>query len=170
MSTLEQKLEQYRSTLSQSEAKLEQLRQQQAKAVIAGKSTAALDDEIASLRNEMDAAPAVIAELESQLVVAQKKAQQAESNKLLTAQKKAAAEIESLSKELIEALEQAMEINSKLRESYRTYCELQTQTGESVVSQNITQGSAGMLKYIFEICSQEVQGKPVMRQLVAVPI
>jgi len=168
---IEQKITDTENLFEMDKKTLENLRSERAKLLLDGKDTKDKDKAIFRLEHITANAPAVITELESQLTSAQKKTEQTERNKLLSQQKKIAAEVESLSKELVAILGTAMEINGKLNSAYHQYCLLRKSTGESVISQNVTQGSAGMLKYVYEVCQKEVSGKPVMRQpMVAVPI
>jgi len=173
---IEQKLEHHKTVLSESEAKLDELRRQRAKLALADSTKnkteiAKLDKEIGQHIFDCNNLPSEIEVLESDLAAARKKVEERERSKLITNQKKSAEQVEILSKQFVEILEQAVAANSKLDLAYRNYCTLRTATKEDCMGKSICRGSAGSLKYLFEICKKEMQGELVIRQpMIAVPI
>ena len=168
---IKQELERIKTTLEQNKAKLDQLYIKRARLRLLHRSIPeSLEDETRAVMSDVEDGPYQINILEQDLVAEQAKIAADTSVSLLEQQKAAASDVELLSKSLVQALGEAMAINSKLDVAYREYCSLKEQTGESCITQGITRPSENMLKFLYEICSQELQGKIVQRQLVSVAI
>lgn len=167
MTVLEQKIEQHKSQLSQNKAKLEQLRTRRAKLTIVCGSTADIDVEIAALRETIENSPVVESELKNQSE--QEKVTKQNLDKLIKQQHHTAADIEKLSGELMDALGRAMYLNTQLHEKFDKYNALHKQTSKDVISQRVTRGSEGMLKFVYDICQQEMRGEHPGRPILPQP-
>ena len=157
--TIEQKLTQTKAKLVSDKTKLDQLFTKRARLKLLNKPTEDVDDEIRPLKTDVDNVPYILTELESQLVAEQEKLNESCRNDNLNKQKLVAAEIEQLSKKMVSALSKAVDINGELHKANDIYCQLLKQTGQDILSTNVTQGSEEFLQYVYDYCQQELEGK-----------
>lgn len=168
---IEERLEQVKSKLDSDKVRLDELRGKMARAKLLSKPVKQeVKEEVLNISEDIQNGPYQIEALEEQLAIEKAKIAADTRVSLLEQEKAAASEVEALSKELVTTLSAAMNVNDKLNLAYREYCSLKEVTGQSCISQNITRGSEGMLHYLYEIVSQELEGKIVQRQLVSVAI
>jgi len=153
---IETKLSNTKTELKNQHIELDNLRSERAKLLLGGKDTKSVDRLIFRLGHITTNTPAVIEELQNQLITAQQQEQQAEHDRLVSEQQAAATRIVNLSKDLVKSLRSASKTNTQLTAEYDRYNALHRQTGESVLSPRSCEPSHQMLDYLVTILESEL--------------
>ena len=163
--TVTEQIQQRRTKLSQTVTSLEELRKERADRAVSGKPTNKIDALIEHAEKEVKHLPDEIAVLETKQQQEQETQVAQERQETLNQQTLAAKKIKKLSDELITSLTQSVDLNTQLLETYNEYTALREQTGQDLVSMNVTGGSRGMLQFLYELFSAETRGERLGRQI-----
>lgn len=169
---IQKRIEEAQSLSQANQDKINELRTERAAITVTGSKSQknveklrVIDKKLKYLARSIENAPAELALLEQNLKDEQERIEQDTKDKLITEQKKAARQIESLSEELVDYLSDTMKINTELQTALHRYNALREKTGTAVKMERMTRGSesGGMLKWIWDYCSAEFAGKPLIR-------
>lgn len=116
-----------------------------------------LDEEIIKLSSFIDSFPSVIEELENQLTKEKCRLAQIERDKLLEQQQEVVDEIHLLSKNFINLISQANEVNINLRNALSAEAGIRNKTGQDLLAV-YTDGSCDSLRMLLETCQVQMDG------------
>jgi len=160
---IQTKIDKIRNTLHDNKAKLEQLRVQRGQLAIESstknsKTIARLDEQIESVRKDLENLPVQLKLLEELLTAEKKVAAQKERDALLEKQKEIARDVEALSEQFIELLKQANYANEQLRLALRAETGLKEKTGQQFL-ENYCHGSQQSLRMLLETMKAQMEGQ-----------
>jgi len=163
LAEVQQQLAQAEQKLEREKADLATFQKERARLIVDKLSIKEVSDKIMLLETSVEQGPAVIACLRERIADLQAEQKQVERDHNLSEQKESARLIERLSKELVELLRKALEVNTTLQACSRNYCKLKALTNTDVVSSRVCQGSDGSLQQLYGICKAECEGKRGIR-------